>query len=66
MNELINNFSKQHNYYKVVTLTAILGLILCIIISIFFNYRFIKEKSGETYVALDGKVYKAIAVQNYS
>ena len=66
MKELISSFSKQHNYFKTITLVSLTGLILCAFCSAFFYFKLVNEKNAVTFVALDGKVYKAIAHENYS
>ena len=66
MKELINNFAKQHNYFKTVTLVSIISLVITIIISVFLNYKLTKEKYEQTYIVIEGRAYKAVSVDNYS
>lgn len=66
MKELMNNFSKQHNYFKTITLASLIGLVLCILSSAFFYFKLINEKNSVTFIAIDGMVYKAVAHENYN
>jgi len=66
MKELIKNFERRHNFYKSVTMVSLIGMIGTILVSVYYNNEFAKEKSAETFVAIDGKVYKAIKSESYN
>jgi len=66
MKELMNNFSKQHNYFKTITLVSIVGLMITIFVAFYFNYKLTKEKYEQAYIVIEGRAYKAVSVDNYN
>ena len=66
MRELIKDFSRQHNFYKTVTIISALGMVISVLLSVYFNYKLTTEKNSVTYVVQNGMVYKAVSAENFS
>ncbi len=61
----INSYRKEHKTFKILFLIGIMGMSAVVGISVYYNYRLIQKFTNTTWIAVDGKAYKAELKQGF-